>query len=90
MIQAAKRGSTSRRNSPDACPSSMTRCRIANASRTSPTCACRCWLRATSRTMTVTSAGSFRHVRRRIFAMPSSFFAAGSSDSSTVRKRTIS
>jgi hypothetical protein len=30
--------------------------------------------------MTVTRAGSFRHVRSRIFAIPSSFFSAGSSD----------
>ena len=49
-----------------------------------------CWLLATSRTITVTSAGSLRHVRSRIFATPSSFSRAGSRVSSTARKRSMS
>jgi hypothetical protein len=68
----------------------MTRWRIANASRTSSTCSWSNWLRATSRTMTVTSAGSLRQVRRRIFVIPSSFSRAGSSEASTARKRAMS
>ena len=68
----------------------MTRWRMTNASRTSSTWDWSCGLRATSRTITVTRSGSLRHVRSRIFAMPSSFSAAVSSDASTARNRSRS
>ena len=61
-----------------------------NASRTSSICPCRCGLRATSRTITVTSEGSLRHVRSRILASARSFSSAGSSAVSTRRNRSSS
>ena len=65
------------RNAPGRLPSSITRWMIANASPTSSTRPWSWGLRATSRTITVTRAGSLRHLRSRIFAMPSSFSGRG-------------
>ena len=56
----------------------------------SSTCVARWGLRPTSRTITVTSAGSFRQVRSRILTIPRSFSSAGSSDASTASKRSSS